>query len=69
MLVTNFMHNPETISAHMQNSHVVVEIGPIGHRITMIMTREEASGLASEIASLLSVVEEATGTQTYERVK
>lgn len=69
MLVTNFLHKTETISARIQESHVVVEIGPIGHRITMVMTREEASGLASEIASLLSVVEEATGTQTYERVK
>ena len=69
MLVTNFLHKTETITARMQDSHVVVEIGPIGHRITMIMTREEASGLASELASLLSVVEEATGNQTYERVK
>lgn len=69
MLITNFMHKTETISARMQDSHVVVEIGPIGHRITMIMTREEASGLSSELLSLLSVVEEATGTQTYERVK
>ena len=69
MLVTNFLHKTETITARMQDSHVVVEIGPIGHRITMIMTRDEASGLASELASLLSVVEQATGTQTYERVK
>jgi len=69
MLITNFLHKTETISARMQDSHVVVEIGPIGHRINLIMTREEASGLSSELASLLFVVEEATGNQTYERVK
>lgn len=67
MLVTNFLHKTETITARMQDSHVVVEIGPIGHRINLIMTMEEASGLSSELMSLLSLVDDAT--KTYERVK
>ena len=67
MLVTNFLHKTETITARMQDSHVVVEIGPIGHRINLIMTMEEASGLSSELLSLLSLVDDAT--KTYERVK
>ena len=67
MLVTNFLHKTETITARMQDSHVVVEIGPIGHRINLIMTMEEASGLSSELLSLISLVEDAT--KTYERVK
>jgi len=69
MLVLNFSHEPE-ITAHMRNSNVVVDMGPTDHRMTLVMSLEEASGLASKLFSLLSVVEDATKikeNQTMER--
>ncbi len=60
MLFVSYCHKPEEITALMQNSQVIVEIGPPGHRLTITMTLEEASCLHDEIGALLSFVKEHT---------
>lgn len=63
MLFVSYCHKPEDITAFMQDSQVIVEVGPSGHRLSITMTIQEASRMHDEIGALLGFVDTQVGGQ------